>query len=549
MKLEKTFNIVIIATPALLLLSVPEAFEFIKTYFITILLLAHVFFQKNRYTFNKRTYCIITYLFLLWLSALFSINFSTALYGYYGRFSQSILFVTSIIIFLSVNINEIKKIPTTEIHKKFIIGSIVPLIYAYVQILQVDPITWNETTNRIFSTLGQPNWFAAYILLVLTSLIWLTVKKYKVSTDVKQTYIWFIVAYIPFLQTKSLSALISFFMVILIFFIKNKQIYLNKLMYLIVISMCLTFFFGNPLAARIENQVKAYDENKTIITEDTAKIRLVLWKSSLEQILNSPKIFVIGVGPENFQYGFERPKELNNTSEWQLIHNKPHNFYIEEFFETGILGLFFWIGTSIYFLSKIKSNSLAINGIGILATSFFSWPTAYLYFLLIFIIIFLIKSDSKSYDNLTGLHIKILVITLLFFSTLFAVSYLFVNKNPCLGTVLLYKHQNFAYECAIKNESTQTVENSYKLNKYNKVIAQNSADYILKKQPATALKIYNNLFERDSNNPVYSYNLGRYYESKGSYKIAYSFYQQANNAVPNYFKANEAVKRLHKFID
>ena len=101
-----------------------------------------------------------------------------------------------------------------------------------------------------------------------------------------------------------------------------------------------------------------------------------MWKSTVDLIFSSPKIFLIGAGPETFPYVFQKFREssLNYSSEWSYILNKPHNYYLEVFSEKGIIGLLIYLYVVIYTL-RSKNFLLTPALFGFYITNIFSWPT------------------------------------------------------------------------------------------------------------------------------------------------------------------------------
>ncbi len=88
---------------------------------------------------------------------------------------------------------------------------------------------------------------------------------------------------------------------------------------------------------------------------DPGFIRLELWKSTFDLITSSPKIFLVGTGPETFPYVFQafRNGKLNYSSEWDFVFNKPHNYYLEIWSESGIFTLMTFIALIYLSIKKL----------------------------------------------------------------------------------------------------------------------------------------------------------------------------------------------------
>jgi len=129
---------------------------------------------------------------------------------------------------------------------------------------------------------------------------------------------------------------------------------------------------------------------------DPGFIRLELWKSTFDLITSSPKIFLVGTGPETFPYVFQafRNGKLNYSSEWDFVFNKPHNYYLEIWSESGIFTLMTFIALIYLSIKKLPdyiSSSIVVFGI----TNIFGWPVVPTSLLFWFIICGLHHGDSK----------------------------------------------------------------------------------------------------------------------------------------------------------
>jgi O-antigen ligase len=118
---------------------------------------------------------------------------------------------------------------------------------------------------------------------------------------------------------------------------------------------------------------------------DPGFIREGLWQGTWHLITSSPKVLLIGTGPETFPYAFQpyRPLVLNYSSEWNFVFNKPHNYYLELWAEKGLLGLGSYIALLYFLFRKLPKNYLP-GLVGFVVTNFFGWPcvaTALLFWL------------------------------------------------------------------------------------------------------------------------------------------------------------------------
>jgi O-antigen ligase len=85
---------------------------------------------------------------------------------------------------------------------------------------------------------------------------------------------------------------------------------------------------------------------------------------------------IIGTGPETFPYEFQkfRPPELNYSSEWDFVFNKPHNYYLELLTTIGAVGTLFYL--LIVFKSMGSGDKFYVPGlVAFYVTNVFGWPT------------------------------------------------------------------------------------------------------------------------------------------------------------------------------
>jgi hypothetical protein len=109
---------------------------------------------------------------------------------------------------------------------------------------------------------------------------------------------------------------------------------------------------------------------------DPGYIRFGMWEGTIKMIMSSPKIFILGTGPETFAYYFQyfRPLSINYSSEWEYVINKPHNYYLEIWAETGILTLAVYLFTA-YLLFARSPLFLKPSLTVFYFTDLFGWPT------------------------------------------------------------------------------------------------------------------------------------------------------------------------------
>jgi len=312
---------------------------------------------------------VLGFLGLIFLSTIFSSHFYTSIWGYYSRFNGGLV---SYLVFFGIYFVGINFLDQGK--KKKVINavclSLFPIsLYGIFQISEYD---------RIFSTLGQPNWLASYIVFVLPVVVGLAVRE---KEDLKR-YFWMATAGFALVNlwfASSLSGvlgLVASFLYLAVVFRKkvfNKWTLVGLLVFLLFGAMNLSFFKD-----RMSDALVFSTDPESYKVSDPGLIRAGLWEGSLNMSVANPKNLLLGVGPETFPYEFPFFREgfLNYSSEWNFILNKPHNYYLEILVETGALALIF------YFLIMFKTfkhkNKFMVAGlVGFYATNFFGWPTVY----------------------------------------------------------------------------------------------------------------------------------------------------------------------------
>lgn len=339
-----------------------ESFEIPKMYFVylmTVLIaLAHSinYFQKKTTLFINHPLNFPLFLFLTSqiLATIFSIDKYTSFFGYYSRLNGGLLSLLSFttLFFILQNYLDAKFI------KKIIIFTLISgttiAIYGILQHFGIDKNIWphDDVTARVFSTLGQPNWLAAYIC-ILIPLVFIFKKN----------------IYIPLLSifllclffTKSKSGLIAIAISLAIYFVLKLNIS-KKIIFLVTCFLLLVTFFALKPAP--------IDPNLNITS--SADIRKIVWNGAINVAKKYP---FFGTGPETFAFSYYwvRPAVHNTTSEWEFLYNKVHNEYLNYLATSGFIGLFtylFFIFSCIKFIYKNKQYEMLVAFISILITSF-----------------------------------------------------------------------------------------------------------------------------------------------------------------------------------
>jgi hypothetical protein len=376
-----------------------EIFEFnkmISIYLITIVVstvyLLHFVIRREKIILSVLFIPILLFLLSQILSTLFSIDVHTSIFGYYGRWNGGLLSIISYITLFYIGVQTLNVYHVKRLLLISLITSALVIVWGlpgkfgldlscYVFTGQLTNTCWTNEFNpaeRMFSTLGQPNWFGAYLAIhFFIGLYFLIVRINKRHPEPVQFdglsifYLSYIVVnlFVIFF-TKSRSALLAVFsgMVIAAFiffkeYLRIKEL-TKKIIYGIVCFLLVAGIFWSIQSGVVSNMFSLPSQTSAIT--DSFDIRKVVWKGAID-LGNRYPLFGSGVETFAYAYYFTRPPEHNLTSEWDFIYNKAHNEYLNYFATTGYFGLasylLFIVGfyiLCIYTLSKLQDTDKRI---------------------------------------------------------------------------------------------------------------------------------------------------------------------------------------------
>ncbi|PIY70815.1 hypothetical protein COY88_03595 [Candidatus Roizmanbacteria bacterium CG_4_10_14_0_8_um_filter_35_28] len=443
--LQFLYCLLFLLTPLIMLPNTSELFEFNKMLFIYLITVLIAFFWllkmifAKKIIFNKTPLDAAIFLFLLSqvLSTVFSIDRHTSLFGYYGRFNGGLLSILSyIILFYGFVSNQVD---FKKILKISLLSSILVILWGLpgkfghdltclIFMKRFDNLCWSTETNvfnpaeRMFSTLGQPNWLGAYLAINFFIGIYFLINQYQIS-KIKNIYlpaIYLLLNFLTILFTKSRSALISVVIGLLIFFVYRyfsliKKILIKYKFFLLLI--CIIFLFSIFYFRNYFPISNNHSPTSNPSVTESLDIRKIVWKGAIDLGRKYP---LFGTGVETFAYSyyFVRPKEHNLTSEWDFIYNKAHNEYLNYLATTGFIGLgsyLLLIFSFIYYSLKISNFKFQISNqfqnpkypflllawLTILITNFFGFSTTTinLFFYLIPAFIVSLRGTSEASDE------------------------------------------------------------------------------------------------------------------------------------------------------
>lgn len=360
-----------IATPIIFTNLNTELYEVPKmslVYFASSLLLtltAAKFIVQKKITLPKTPILTLLLAFIAAqiTSTIISLDKFTSIYGYPTRlngglisqFSYLVIFTSALI---NLNSQKVIRLIITAIVTAFTVSIIGILSHFNLDLTclvitgDVSSSCWQAEFNptlRIFSTLGQPNWLATYLVLVIPfSLSILFLSKRKTQKVILSLISFSLILALIFTGSRSGFAGLIFALLIFIslnaksLMQKNRKVFLSS----IFLFLMLLIIFGSPLLIRLGDSLT---RQKTVPGgTETGQIRLIVWQGAIEAFKKSP---ILGNGPESFAYSYamNRPLAHNQTTEWNFFYNKAHNELLNYLANIGILG------TSTYLLFLLAS--------------------------------------------------------------------------------------------------------------------------------------------------------------------------------------------------
>lgn len=294
-------------------------------------------------SFNTLDFTIIIFYLGIIISTFNSYFLKESLIGL-GKYS---LLIISYFLFRVILYNTSNKEAEKLLIIQTVIATLISLfgIYQYFtgtpQLATWEDISFGDIHTRVYSTLGNPNLLAGYLLIYLPTALYLSLKKYNSVFYNLMLLIssFLILTCISF--TGSRGAYIGLGAGILVlsslFIIKAKK-YTPFIITILIFTICLLFTF--PIfRERIVTIFSPWDYSSNIF-------RLNVWSACYEMLKDN---FIFGVGPGNI--AFERAYGLYMKSEFYALG--AYNIFLEIAIQCGIISFLAFISILIASLSKL----------------------------------------------------------------------------------------------------------------------------------------------------------------------------------------------------
>lgn len=403
-----SFYALFILTPLIFTPYNNELFEFNKmllTYALTTIIVGCWFYKmvnQRRLIFKRTVMDIPLVLFLISqiLSTIFSIDPHTSIFGYYSRLNGGLLSTASYLLLYWAFVSNVTREEAVRFLKASLIGGAIVALWAIPEHFGYSPSCailvgrwaddcWvQDVQARVFASLGQPNWLAAYMEMLLFPAIYFFVVE---KTPLKKTlyYLATIAFYLAFTFTFSRGAMLGVIGgagILVVFLVKewfsNRKLafsWLQPMGVALVTLVVINLLFGSALTgdfhlikqdaapARPSIAGSAGGTQLENGGTESGQIRLIVWQGALDIFKHYP---LLGSGVETFAYSYYlyRPVAHNMVSEWDFLYNKAHNEYLNYLSTTGIVGfttymlaILVFIGWSILRVFNLKFEIYNLN--------------------------------------------------------------------------------------------------------------------------------------------------------------------------------------------
>jgi len=396
--IEYSFYALFLLIPLVIAGDTSELFEFNKMWltFGLASIIAAAWFTKmileKRIWIKHTPLDIPIFLFLLsqFIATIFSWDMYVSIWGYYSRFNGGLLSIITYIFLYYAFVSNFSINAVPVIKKSLFVSLFSGLVVAlwglpshfghdptcFMFRRTFDVSCWTEDFQprvRIFSTLGQPDWLAAYLAILIpitiASVVFMNSNKNRNPLMLLMPFLLLILFYVDLLFTRARSGIIANWFTLALFFIlylwtngKKSLLKYWHVLVVFIVFVSITFFIGTPFSQiskftfeGIKAQVtKNKIENPTNTTEsktqqpqqysgelggtDSGEIRSIVWTGAMNIWKHHP---LFGTGVETFAFAYYKykPAAHNLTSEWNFLYNKAHNEYLNYLATTGAFGL------------------------------------------------------------------------------------------------------------------------------------------------------------------------------------------------------------------
>jgi len=307
------------------------------------------------------------YLAVSFLTVIFTKNLMISIFGVYEDYEGIITAINYFFLFyIVVNISQ-KRIFIGKIVFSILAATAIICSYGLAQNLGWDFVKWNPETyspERFFSTLGNPNFLAAYLVSaipVIFMLFFIT----KKNANKAPVLVILLAAIMVLFLTKSRAGFISLLVTLILITVyafidarrekeglfKANRNWFVAFGFLLVITLFLPIV-RSAMAMLWERMLLIIVPGNFVLTP-----RLYIWKSALMMFRDNP---VFGTGLDTFQVVFPYYRlPIYWQLEWNGTPEKTHNVFLQVLATQGMAGFGFFM---LLFLTYLKKSYNLIFG-------------------------------------------------------------------------------------------------------------------------------------------------------------------------------------------
>ncbi len=244
----------------------------------------------------------------------------------------------------------------------WILGScVIVLIYGFIQELGYDWHVWAGAFAGVFSTFGNPNFFGAWLVIVLPLVM--------AKAMIKRRWYWGLMILAIFINLYTCGAkgswlgaaagVVVFIILATLFLIKGNPKVLKKIALISTISIMVFTILAVVIAS--------FQRPRSVT------FRLFTWGATMrmvsEPIYVSPaRAVLLGHGIETFRIvypSYRRPEIFHLEGRHNTQTDHAHNEFMEVLYDEGMLGLtvFLWLLASIYYVAVKRLSLIGVGGV------------------------------------------------------------------------------------------------------------------------------------------------------------------------------------------
>jgi tetratricopeptide (TPR) repeat protein len=477
-------------------------FIYIKNIIFTLAvsLIFIVFFLQKEIKISKTPF--IPLAFIIWM-------FTSTLHSKYGYRGFEVLQGAIILYLFFFLIANVGKINTSSIRDIIALSSLPAIIIGLIQ--AVVPGTMHELMvfgGRVPSTLGNPNFFAAYLIAVIPIIFMIIPENKGIKKVLAVTFL--LISLFCLFKTGSKAGIVGLLTEAAIF----SAVFLSKKITWKKTAIILAALLAVLAIAGILNKDR-------LMKNDSVFFRVYTWKGTLGIIKTNP---FFGTGPGSFSlvYPSYRPMEI---MKWASQHSyevtQPENIILQVMSDTGVIGLGIFLLLIYIVMRKGGGKMDFLAGFsGLFAANLFGVDINYISSSAFFAFYagIILNTEGKNFEIKEKARYLLMIAGILFF--IFAIGRQFKDYK---SSIYLFRAVSFS-KAGDWNRAIDDYEQAVKLDKYNLdaryFLANAYYDSDNKKNAGKALEKFNELEAMAPDFILLHYKKGSILSGAGQYDMA-----------------------------